>query len=238
MGDSRYLPYDQIAGDDAGDEPVDTGPYVRPTHPRRTGTVVAFGLALVVLAATRPLVAFGVLVAAVVLCRVVATSSDAFHDRRERRGARRSDGPLAALLLPWHAVVGALGALPAVLVGACVGVVVVFAGYWLFGDGRIVLMPLDDVESRSVGGRNAPVVFCAVLAVAMLLATLATWFGPAGRTAREGARTVLRYVAPGRLGAAVAVAAFLIAAWVLAAPLLEEPPVVDWWPMSGPPPVA
>jgi hypothetical protein len=69
----------------------------------------------------------------------------------------------------------------------------------------------------------------------MLLAMLATWFGPAGRTAREGARTVLAHVAPGLVGAAVVVAICLIGAWILAGPLLEEPPVVHWWPLEQAP---
>lgn len=238
VGDARYRPYDEL---DGGGWPLDDhdagapGGYVRPSRRRRTGTVLALGLPLVVLAATRPIVAFGVLVAAVVLCRIVATSADSLHDRRERKGVRRSDGLLSAVLLPWHAVAGAIGAVPAVLVGACVGVLGVVVGYWIFGDGRLILVPLSDVDSRSVGGRNAPIVFCAVLAVSMLLATLATWFGPAGRTAREGARIITGTLTPGLIGAAAVVVLCLVGAWLLAAPLLEEPPVVRWWPMSGPP---
>jgi hypothetical protein len=197
--------------------------------------VLALGLPIVVLGATRPVVAFAVLVGLVVLCRIAGTSADSLHDRRERKGVRRSDGVVSVLLLPWHVVAGAIGAVPAALVGACVGVLTVVVGYWVLGDGRLVLMPLDDIESRSVGGRNAPIVFCGVLAVAVLLAVLATWFGPAGRTAREGARVLLRGLAPGWIGAAVVVALALVAAWLLAAPLLEDPPQIDWWPMSGPP---
>ena len=231
VGDARYRMYDEIAGDEK--EPP--GPYVRPVLPRRLGTVVALGVPLVVLAATRPLVAFGILVALVALCRIVATSARSLHDRRERKGVHRSDGALSAVLLPWHAVLGVLGTVPAALIGACVGVIAAVAGYWLFGDGRLVVVPLDDIAARSVGGRNAPIVFCFVLAGAMLLAMLATWFGPAGRTAREGARTVLAHVAPGLVGAAVVVAICLIGAWILAGPLLEEPPVVHWWPLEQAP---
>lgn len=231
VGDARYRPYDELDGaDEIEKEPP--GPYVRPVHHRRLGTVLAVGAPLVVLAATRPLLAFGILLALVVLCRIVAGSADSLHDRRERRGVRGSDAALSALLLPWHAFVGALGALPAALIGACVGVLAYVGGYWLFGDGRLVVVPLDDVASRSVGGRNAPIVFCFVLAGAMLLAMLATWFGPAGRSARMGARTLLAHVAPGLVGAAIVVGLCLIAAWVLAGPLLEEPPVVHWWPLD------
>jgi zinc transporter ZupT len=115
------------------------------------------------------------------------------------------------------------------------GVLGVVVGYWVFGDGRLIVVPLSDVDSRSVGGRNAPVVLCAVLAGSMLLAMLATWFGPAGRTAREGARIVTGTLTPGLIGAGIVVVLSLVGAWLLAAPLLEEPPVIHWWPMSGPP---
>jgi hypothetical protein len=234
-GDARYRRFDEVDSPDLGPDLEPAGPYVRPVRRRRTGTVLALGLPIVVLGATRPVVAFAVLVGLVVLCRIAGTSADSLHDRRERKGVRRSDGVVSVLLLPWHVVAGAIGAVPAALVGACVGVLTVVVGYWVLGDGRLVLMPLDDIESRSVGGRNAPIVFCGVLAVAVLLAVLATWFGPAGRTAREGARVLLRGLAPGWIGAAVVVALALVAAWLLAAPLLEDPPQIDWWPMSGPP---
>jgi len=233
VGDARYRPYDELEGVDGAEEPA--GPYTRPVPRRRLGTVLAIGAPLVVLAATRPLVAFVLLLALVALCRIVAASSGSLHDRRERKGVRRSDGAVSAVLLPWHAVVGIAGTVPAAVIGACVGVVTVVAGYWLFGDGRLIVMPLDDVASRSVGGRNAPVVFCFVLAVAMLLAMLATWFGPAGRAAREGARTALARVAPGLVGVAVVVVLCLVAAWVLAGALLEQPPVIDWWPLGDQP---
>ncbi|AEG45320.1 serine/threonine-protein kinase [Isoptericola variabilis] len=235
VGDARYRPYDELGDDEEEPGPEEVRGYVRPARRRRTGTVLALGLPLVVLGATRPGVAFAVLVGLVVLCRIVATSADALHDRRERKGVRRSDGLLSAVLLPWHVVTGAIGAIPAALVGACVGVLTVVLGFWVFGDGRLVVLPLDDVEARSVGGRNAPIVFCAVLAAAVLLATLATWFGPAGRTARDGARTVLGALAPGLVGAAIVVVLCLVGAWMLGMPVLEDPPVVHWWPMSGPP---
>jgi hypothetical protein len=89
-----------------------------------------------------------------------------------------------------------------------------------------------------VGGINETVVFCGVLAAAMVLATLAAWFGPASGTARLGGRVVLGRVAPGRVGAAVFVVVCLALAAVLAAPAFGAAPQIDWWPLPGPPVIA
>jgi hypothetical protein len=236
VGDVRYRSYEELA--DVVPDPVDeepAGPYVAPRHPRRWGTVLALGLPFVVLAAFYPLVAFGVFCGVTVLCRIVGTAGHRFHERREHKGVRRSDGVVAALLFPYHAVLGVLGIIPAALVGGCVGLLAIVGGYWLFGDGNLIVAPLTDVESRSVGGRNAPVVFGLVLVGAMVLAVLATWFGPAGRTARDGARTILGNLAPGLVGAAIVVGLCLIGSWVLYGQLAGDPHPIEWWPMDGPP---
>ncbi|PRZ08153.1 protein kinase-like protein [Isoptericola sp. CG 20/1183] len=238
VGDVRYRSYEELADatPDPDPEPEQpAGPYVAPVHPRRWGSVLALGLPVVVLAAFYPLIAFGVLCGLTVLCRIVGTSGQRFHERRERKGVNRSDGLVATLLFPYHAVVGALGIVPAALVGGCVGLLAVMGGYWLFGDGNLIVMPLEDVASRSVGGRNAPVVFGLVLAGAMVAVVLATWFGPAGRTARDGARTILANLAPGLLGAVIVVAVCLVGSWILYTQLSGDPHPIEWWPMGGPP---
>ncbi|NNU27521.1 serine/threonine-protein kinase [Isoptericola sediminis] len=235
LGDVRYRTYDELAdGADDGEEEA-AGPYVPPVHPRRWGTALAVGLPFVVLAAFYPLVAFGAFVGLTVLCRIVGTSGQRFHERRQRRGVRSSDGWVAGLLLPYHAVLGALGVIPAAVVGGCVGLLATMGGYWLFGDGNLIVAPLGDVESRSVGGRNAPFVFSVVLAGAMLVALLATWFGPAGRTARDGARRILNNLAPGLTGAAIVVAICLVGSWVLYSQLVTDPVEIVWWPMNSAP---
>ncbi|MDO8149323.1 MULTISPECIES: serine/threonine-protein kinase [unclassified Isoptericola] len=235
LGDVRYRTYDELAdgADDVEEEAA--GPYVPPVHPRRWGTALAVGLPFVVLAAFYPLVAFGAFVGLTVLCRIVGTSGQRFHERRQRKGVRSSDGWVAGLLLPYHAVLGALGVIPAAVVGGCVGLLATMGGYWLFGDGNLIVAPLGDVESRSVGGRNAPFVFSVVLAGAMLVALLATWFGPAGRTARDGARRILNNLAPGLTGAAIVVAICLVGSWVLYSQLVTDPVEIVWWPMNSAP---
>lgn len=240
LGEVRYQPYEAVvagARDDLEPEkrlPVE--PYVRAPLPRRAGLVAASLVPLMVLAATRPGVAFAALAALVVLCRIAGKAWGSLDLRRERFGfRRRSDGVVAGVKFPWHVVVGAVGAIPQLVVAACVGVLTVVAGYWLFGAGRVMLLPRTDVAARSVGGMNASVVFCGLLAFAMLGTALTAWFGPAGTTGRTGARVLLRSFAPGWIGAAVVVAACLVVAWVLARPLLEMPPVIHWWPLTGPP---
>ncbi|WP_242496409.1 hypothetical protein [Xylanimonas protaetiae] len=243
VGEVRYQAFDHIAAtagvpdDDAESvEPLPPEPYVAPPLARRSGTVLAFLVPLVVLGATRPVVAVGVAAILVVLCRVAGQASQAIRDRRERYGAvRRSDGVVATVAFPWHAILGALGSIPQLLVAGCVGVLVVVGGYWLFGAGRVIVMPRDDIEARSVGGMNAPIVFCAVLALATLLTAVVAWFGPAGETGRRGARALLNTFAPGWIGAAVVIVACLVGAWLLARSLLEVPPVIHWWPLDGPP---
>ncbi|WP_159793830.1 serine/threonine-protein kinase [Puerhibacterium puerhi] len=237
--EARYQPYEALPDAPEPEEPAPAVPYARPATRRRTGSLLAAVAPLAALAATRPGVAFAVLVGLLLLCRVVGTAWDRWHARRERNGGPRgSDGVLAAVALPWHVLLGVLGAIPQVVVSACTAVVVVVGGWWLFGAGRVVVLPRVDVEARSVGGMNETLVFCGVLAAAMVLAALAAWFGPAGRPARLGGRVLLGRLAPGRVGAAVFVVVCLVLAGVLAAPALGAAPQIDWWPLPGPPEIA
>jgi hypothetical protein len=240
VGQQRYQTYAEITGSSPEqaepEQPVrPAGPYEPRSYKRRWGTVLALGVPFVVLAAVYPLVAFGIFCGVTVLCRIVGVAGRRFEERRQDKGVRGSDGLVATLLFPYHAVVGALGIIPAALVGGCVGLLAMMAGYWIFGDGNWIVMPLTDVESRSVGGRNDPSLFGWVLAAAMVAAVLATWFGPAGSTAREGARRILDTLAPGLIGAAVVVVVCVVGGWILFGQLVADPYVVHWWPMDGPP---
>jgi hypothetical protein len=237
IGDVRYKGYDELV-QELPAEPQAPVPYARPEHPRRPWSGVALALPLVALAATRPFLGFGALLAIIVVCRVVATSGDALHRRREHHGTKRgSDGIIATLLFPWHALVGALGVIPAALVGACAGMLAVLASFWLFGAGHVIILPRMDIEARSVGGMNEDIVFNTLLAVAMVIALAATWFGPAGRTAREGGRMILARLAPGPWGAVAFVVVCLVVTGVLVAPLLGGATTIDWWPLEEQPEV-
>jgi predicted Ser/Thr protein kinase len=236
VAEARYRAYDGQDEPVGEAEPVPAEPYTAPRIAMRTGTVLAFAAPLVVLGATRPLIAFGALAVLVIVCRIAGLAAQAFWDRRERAGVRRgSDGVVAVLAFPWHVLVGALGSIAQLLVSACVGVLVVVGGYWLFGPGRVILAPRADIEARSVGGMNEEIVFGVLLLVATFVAVLVAWFGPAGMTGRKGARALLHTFAPGWIGAVVVIAACLIGAWLLAGPLLATPLEIHWWPLGGPP---
>ncbi|WP_206074519.1 protein kinase domain-containing protein [Antribacter gilvus] len=210
-------------------------PYQAPTYLRRRGTIAAVALPIVVLGATRPGLAFAILVVLVVTARLSGVVVDEFHARRVRRGVGRFDGTVTALKTPWHLVRAVFGSLPALLVAACAAVLTVMIGLWLFAPGRVIIVPQTSVEARSVGGMNEPIVDTWVLAAALLMAVLVAWFGPAASGTRSGARPLLALVAPGWLGSAVIVGIALVLAWLALSDWLAEPLAVTWWPLPGRP---
>jgi hypothetical protein len=166
----------------------------------------------------------------VILARIAGHSRQAFHDRREVHGGKRaSDAVVTGVALPWHVVIAVVGGIPQLLVAACVAVLAIVGGYWLF-DARFILLAAD-----GTGTTNAPIVFSLMAATATLLTVLVAWFGPAATTGRVGARVVLNMVAPTWIGTVVIAVACIILAIVLAQPLLETAPVIQWWPLNGPP---
>lgn len=210
-------------------------PASRRTFARRSGTVAALALPLVLIGATRPGTAFAVLVGFVLLSRFTGITVDEFYRRRERRGARGADGLVSVLAAPWHLVRAAFAVLPSVLVAACAGVLVVIIGFWLLAPGRLILLPVNTVEARSVGGLNEPVTDTWVLLLASVVVVLVAWFGPAATGTRVGARPLLAILAPGAVGAVVFVALALVAAWFIVSTLFDGTPVIDWWPFPGRP---
>ena len=202
--------------------------------PRRAGTVLAVAALLVALGAAWPGVALLAAVVLLVLARSVGLDVAAVQARRSRRGAGRADVARGVVGWPWYLARAALGSLPAVLVAASVVVVFGGVGWWLLDTGRLVVAaPAPGGGAGTLSG-NAPWVLHAVLAVAVLLALLAAWFGPMSRTSRVGARWVLGTLAPGRGGAAaVTLLAVGGAAVLVVLVLLGQE--VTWWPLPGPP---
>ncbi|MFD2793572.1 serine/threonine-protein kinase [Promicromonospora vindobonensis] len=201
------------------------------------GLFVTFALALVALAAVRPGVATAVLVGLLIVARLAGIAVDEFRHRRARRGPRRVDALVATLLSPWHLVRAVFGVLPAAAVGICSGVVVVLLGMMLFAPGNVIIAPIPTVEARSVGGMNEPVVDSLVLAVAMLVTVIVSWFGPASYATRVGAGPLLRRIAPTRTRKIVLALVVLVLAVLAAWPLIDGSVDVLWWPLGGRPDV-
>jgi tRNA A-37 threonylcarbamoyl transferase component Bud32 len=233
-------PYEGTAGTEVFDDPDgttwldeletddETPGYERPVHARRAALLTVLTLPFLAAATTWPAISFGALAVLVVLARDVGVASDALHTRRERRGVSRSDGWRVGVASPWHLLRALVGALPALLVGGCVGLLLVVGSWWFLG--RTVLADDPDVA----GQQNAPWVFAVTLALAMLVVVVCTWFGPAGRRARVGARTAFAHLVPGRRSVLIVVVLAVAAAVALALPALHGHEIV-WWPFPGAP---
>jgi len=248
LGEVRFQPYSAMTADSEGVASHDdestaemeaAAPYRRPTPKRRVGTVLAALVPLLVLAATRPGWAVGILVALIVACRIVGHSWQAYWDRREKYGqARRSDVPIALAKVPLHIPLGFVTALPQVLVAGLVGFGAWWGGYQLFiyGDADEVIpeVDADATEALVESAGLEPYLPFLVLAVAFLAFALVAWFGPAAKTARIGARVGLRVLAFNPVITAALVSAALVAGWILARPLLvDEEPEIHWWPLPN-----
>jgi len=209
------------------DDAVDDG-----EPPRRTGTALAVGLALLALGATRPGVALAIAAALAVLVRSVGLDVAGLRRRWARRGARSGDTAGAVLTWPWYLARAVLGVVPSALLAASAVVLAGGVGWWLLGGDRVVIAPPGEGEAAGALGGNAPWVTTALIAVVVAIGLLTLWFGPMSRATRTGARWV--FAGPtGRAGAVSVTVIALVAAGVLA--WLIDPGYVIWWPLPGPP---
>ncbi|SFK17129.1 serine/threonine-protein kinase [Cellulomonas sp. KH9] len=201
--------------------------YARPPARRRWGSLLALGL-VVALAGTRaPLLTLAVVLVLVVVVRTVGTAVEAMHTRRERRGVRRSDVPVALMGTPWYLLRAVLGVLPAVLVGGAVVVIVAGIGWWLLGSGRW------EIGGSPPGAEPQGHTAMLVVGALVVLAVVLLWWGPLSRMTRTGARRTLAVVAPGPVGALVVVVLALVGALLLADGVLDVRPI-SWWPVDAP----
>ena len=238
----------------------DFGPqaYRRPLVPKRTGLLLAFALPFVLAAAQAPLITVGCFAVVVIIARIIGTIVNDLHTRRELAGyERKSDSGIVAARAPLALLRGVLGAIPQLLVGGFAGLLVMAAGWWAFGAGRIMILERADAESVAAGGLNAPIVFAGVLAVAMAALMAVTWFGTHSALTRYGARVALNGVAPlryqagavrpgggttvvprGRVGVVtvlLAVVALAVAALLFYRLFSSPVGAISWWPASAPP---
>lgn len=139
----------------------------------RSGTLLVVLLALVCGAAAWPVATALVALALMILARSVDRGRTALARRRDGRGVRRTDGLVAIVAAPWHLFAGTLATVLTCLLPAALGVATVFlAGLALSPDG-----------TPSPGSSPA-------IAAGALIALLAVWWGPGGRSLRRGARAL------------------------------------------------
>jgi len=202
----------------------------------RPGLAFAALLPLAVLAGTRPVLALTILAVVVMALRVVGEVTQDLAIRRYRAGGRRgTDGVVVAAKLPVNVLRGVVGALPQLLMGTAAGVLAVVGLFWVFGPGRLILLPRPDYESQAAGGVNQMIVYSALLALALAVAALVTWFGTNSWLTRAGARWAVNNVVQNRTATIAFLVAALITTAIASRGLFTSPVIVDWWPFPTPP---
>lgn len=213
---------------DASEQPGPEGSgYVRPPTQRRWGTLLAAAVLVAAAGTLFPGVTLAVVGVVLLVVRTIGIAVESMHTRRERSGVRRSDVPVTVAAGPWHLLRATAGLVPSLVVGASVLVIVVGVMWWLLDSDRWTID--GSPAGLPVQGLTASLVVGGLV----LAAVLVVWWGPLSGMTRTGARRTLAVVAPGRLGALVAVLVLLSAAAVLVALLLDGRPVT-WWPLPTP----
>ncbi|SDQ62464.1 serine/threonine-protein kinase [Quadrisphaera sp. DSM 44207] len=185
---------------------------------RRSGTLAALLLALVVSAAVAPLTTAILAALLGVAARTVDRVAGAAARRRFERGPRRSDGALTALGVPGHLLAALLTSVPALLLPALVGVSVAALVGWAV-----------DPATAVAPGQSLP------LAAGAAAAVLTAWWGPGSASLRSGSRRIVRAVAPGPVGAQVAVAVLVLVALAAVLVVLGNQGQPDWSPLPASP---
>ncbi|WP_210727498.1 serine/threonine-protein kinase [Sanguibacter hominis] len=224
--------------------------YERPHHGRRPVALLALAAPLCALAGLFPVATFIGIAILVLLLRSVSVTTDALHTRREERGVRRGDALRAAGAYPWYLLRALTTMIPGLLVAASVTVTVLGTLWWLLQTNRWVPVPRGEAPAAvltggvlrgpdgevvaALGTQNASWVFVVALAVTALVTLLVLWFGPMSWPARDGARTLLGHLAPGRGGTVFAVLVGIALTALLVLWAVVDKPIV-WWPFGGPP---
>ena len=190
-------------------------------RPGRTGEIAAVGAAVVALAAAAPLFSLGLTVVLSAVARTADRSVTSLLLRRNERGIRRSDVPLAVAASPLHFVLGLLSAVLFALIPLVVAIGVTFT----------VAFAL----SSSSGGLIEPIQPLP-LAAGALSGLLTAWWGPGGASMRRGARSLARGLTPTTTARRVLLVVLGVVAlgamlWLTSSAELQP----TWWPASGPP---
>ena len=184
----------------------------------RSGTLLAFTVALVGLTAVWPVVAVAVFVLACWVARFTDRSMTSLVVRRHAGGRRRSDVPVAVAASPWHLLSAALGTVVAMLLPAAVALATTFSA-------ALAVVGLTGGDPHP--DTSAP------LAAGAFLGILTAWWGPGGASLRRGARSLVRGGVRGRSTSEILVTALLLAGAGLGVWAWLRGGMPDWSPWTA-----
>jgi serine/threonine protein kinase len=185
--------------------------------PSRVGTMLALVVGVLGVATIWPMVALGMVALWSLLARFADRSITSLVMRRQDRGLRRSDIPLAIVASPWHAVLAALTTVITLFIPAIVAVGSTFS---------VALAAAAVAGGDPAPGRSAPLV------IGGFLGLLMCWWGPGGATLQRGSRSLLRALVPGKGATDFVVATFVLTGVGLGAWAWVRNGQPDWWPWS------
>jgi serine/threonine protein kinase len=198
--------------------------YRRPVPPPRTPILLGLGALLVSIATGWPVLALAAFAVLVIVARIIGTAWEDLVNRRELAGRRRAnDLAVVAAKTPWTVLRAILGALPQLLVGAGVAVLVAAACWWVIGHFDLPAGPLAS-HPYLIG-----------VALAVMSAMLSTWFAVNSARTRLGARLALTAFSGRSPLTYIFLVALLIGATVLAVSHFSHPIEINWWPLPTPP---
>ncbi len=197
--------------------PVSPGTDPRIGQGKRTGTIAALAVAVCALAAVVPVVALLVALIWSVLARLADRSVTSLVLKRNDRGRRSSDIPLALLASPVHLV----GALVSAVLSALLPLIVAILTTFSVG---LVMSLTSGLDPDPQGPLP--------LATAMLVGCVLAWWGAGGTSLRRGTRSLVRGMAPGQAGAVIATTALLLLAAYLGLRTQASGAQPSWWPVS------
>lgn len=184
--------------------------------PFRIGTLLALMVGVLGIAAVWPVVALGLIIAWFWCARFADRSVTSLVVRRHERGRRRRDVPLAAVLSPWHLISSAVATVIALLLPTTVVIASTFSAA---------------LAIAAIFGGNPQPARSLPLVAGGFFGLMLGWWGPGGASLRRGSRSLVRGVAPGKVGAEIAVTALLLLGAGLGVVAWQRLGQPDVWPL-------
>jgi hypothetical protein len=163
------------------------------------------------------MVAIGMVVLWSLAARFADRSITALGARRDQRGRRRSDVPVAVLFSPWHAIVSVVVTVLALVIPAVVAIGSTFS---------IALVSAAVTGGAPEPDRSLPV------AAGGLCGLLMCWWGLGGGALRRGSRRVLGALTPGKVSVGFVVGSCVLIGFGLGAWAWWSHGQTGWWPWS------